>query len=342
MKIRLLEQGDEAGWDQYLGGHKGATLYHHIGWKHVIEDTYGHRPYYLMAEGDDGRICGVLPMFLVRSVSFKKRLISVPFAPYGGVCGDDAGVQDALVREAIKLGQKSGVSYCEFRDRDMRNMYGGCRPTAYYVTDIVDLSPGMDTVWNAINKNVKRKINKGKKSGLSFNINEGRDAVLGFYDLYAVTMSRLGTPVHKASFFENIRKHFPHTVFIANVEFEGKVISSLYLLKYGNTMIYGWGASLPEYLKLSPNAYNYWCSMNFACRQGLTRFDFGRSLIDSGNYHFKEGWGAAEIPIIHHYYPPANAAAPPQSEYQKFAALWSRLPIMMARAIGPELRKYVP
>jgi lipid II:glycine glycyltransferase (peptidoglycan interpeptide bridge formation enzyme) len=264
----------------------------------------------------------------------------VPFAPYGGVCGDDAETRDALVSEALRLSQKLGISYCEFRDLDAHNTYGGCKPTSCYVTDILDLSPGMDRIWDAINKNVKRKINKGKKSGLTFNVKEDRDAVLIFYDLYARTMSRLGTPVHDVSFFMNIRERFP--VYIANVEYGGQVISSLYLLKHMDTMIYGWGASLQQHLKLSPNAYNYWCSVNFAHERRSTRFDFGRSLVESGNYHFKEGWGAVEIPLTYHYYPPANAAAPPHSEYQKLAAIWGKLPVGMARILGPELRKYVP
>jgi FemAB-related protein (PEP-CTERM system-associated) len=340
MKVRLFEQGDADNWQRYVNSHEGATLYHEIGWKRAVEETYGHRPYYLLAESVDGRIHGVLPMFLVRNMSLKKRLISVPFAPYGGICCDDAVARLFLAEEALRLGRGLGVSYCEFRDLGANKPYEGCKPTAYFVTDIVDLSPGMGQVWDAINKNVKRKINKGMKSGLTFNIKDDSDAVLRFYDLYARTMSRLGTPVHSAAFFMNIRKHLP--VYVANVEYEGEVISSLYLLRYKDTMIYGWGASLQEHLKLSPNAYNYWCSMGFAHGLGLARFDFGRSLVGSGNYHFKEGWGAKEIPLTYLYYPPANAAAPPQSQYGKLAAVWSKLPVGLSRLVGPELRKYVP
>ncbi len=340
MKVRLLEQADVDDWQRYVNSHQGATLYHQIGWKHAVEDTYGHRPYYLLAEEASGRICGVLPMFLVRSMSLKKRLISVPFAPYGGICADDAEAGDSLAGEALRLCREIGASYCELRDIGLSRAYSGYKPAFYYVTDIVDLSPGMDRVWEMVNKNVKRKVNKGTKSGLAFNVKEDEGSVLRFYDLYARTMSRLGTPVHSASFFMNIRKHLP--VYIANVEYEGKLISSLYLLRHKDTMIYGWGASLQEYLKLSANAFNYWNSMCFSQSLGLTRYDFGRSLVGSGNYHFKEGWGAVEVPLTYHYYPPANAAEPPQSQYGKLASVWSRLPVGLSRLVGPELRKYVP
>lgn len=339
MKVRPLEQGDVDSWQRYVSSRPGATLYHQIGWKRAIEDTYGHKPHYLLAE-EAGHIRGVLPMFLVRSMSLKKRLISVPFAPYGGICADDNAARELLAGESLKLASTLGARYCELRDLEANNLYAGYRPVSYYVTDIVDLSPGIDRVWEGINKNVKRKVNKGIKSGLTFSVSQDLDAVSGFYDLYARTMSRLGTPVHGASFFKNIREHLP--VYIANVEYEGKLISSLYLLRHKDTMIYGWGASLQEYLKLSANAFNYWNSMRFSHDLGLTRYDFGRSLVGSGNYHFKEGWGAVEVPLTYHYYPPSNAAAPPQSQYGKLATVWSHLPVGLSRLVGPELRKYVP
>ncbi|MEA2075232.1 MAG: hypothetical protein U9O85_05815 [Euryarchaeota archaeon] len=35
---------------------------------------------------ENGEIKGVLPLFLMKSMLFGKKLVSVPFAPYGGVC----------------------------------------------------------------------------------------------------------------------------------------------------------------------------------------------------------------------------------------------------------------
>ncbi len=58
---------------------------------------YGHKPRYLVAKGDDGGIARVLPMFLLESRVFGRKLVSVPFAPYGVVCVDDAGPRRALV-----------------------------------------------------------------------------------------------------------------------------------------------------------------------------------------------------------------------------------------------------
>ena len=63
-----------------------------------MEKTYNHKPLYLIAK-ENGVIKGVLPLFLMRSVIFGKKLVSDPFAPYGGVCADSETVEKALIDE---------------------------------------------------------------------------------------------------------------------------------------------------------------------------------------------------------------------------------------------------
>ena len=60
--------------------------------------TYKHKPIYLIAK-ENGEIKGVLPLFLMRSMIFGKKLVSVPFAPYGGVCADNKAIENALVEK---------------------------------------------------------------------------------------------------------------------------------------------------------------------------------------------------------------------------------------------------
>jgi len=102
LEICELEKKNERAWDEYLLKSEHSTFYHQIGWKNVVEKTYKHKPLYLIAK-ENGEIKGVLPMFLMRSVIFGKKLVSVPFAPYGGVCADDGMVEKMLIEEAIRI-----------------------------------------------------------------------------------------------------------------------------------------------------------------------------------------------------------------------------------------------
>jgi FemAB-related protein (PEP-CTERM system-associated) len=54
--IRFYEDIDKERWDSYVLNHPNGTFFHLIGWKTVIERTFRHKSYYLIAEsnGDSG------------------------------------------------------------------------------------------------------------------------------------------------------------------------------------------------------------------------------------------------------------------------------------------------
>jgi serine/alanine adding enzyme len=97
LKIAELQKEDETVWDSYIHSSNTSTFYHQIGWRNVVEKTYKHKPIYLAAKEED-EIKGVLPLFLMRSMFFGKKLVSVPFAPYGGVCAEDEIIENLSFR----------------------------------------------------------------------------------------------------------------------------------------------------------------------------------------------------------------------------------------------------
>ena len=91
-------------WDQYVMDSKEGTFFHLSGWKKVLEKTFGYRGCYFYAESD-GKICGVLPLFVMKNLKFKKIVSSIPFGVYGGVCGDDQVIRERLQKQAEQLTQ---------------------------------------------------------------------------------------------------------------------------------------------------------------------------------------------------------------------------------------------
>jgi len=71
-------------------------------WRNVVEKTYEHKPIYLVAK-EGSELKGVLPLFMMRSWFFGKKLVSVPFAPYGYVWADKETIEKALVGEAKRF-----------------------------------------------------------------------------------------------------------------------------------------------------------------------------------------------------------------------------------------------
>src|SRR4030042_3220805 len=80
-------------WDSFVMNSDTSSLFHLICWKDAIEKTFGHKPHYIMAMQEEN-ICGILPLFEIKSRLFGHALVSVPFGVYGGV--------SALGRETYK------------------------------------------------------------------------------------------------------------------------------------------------------------------------------------------------------------------------------------------------
>jgi len=113
LEVYELKKEEEKAWDSYIYKSSSSTFYHQLGWRNVVKKTYKHKPIYLVAK-ENGELKGVLPLFLMRSVIFGKKLVSVPFAPYGGACADDDIAEKMLIEEAIRITRGLSADYLGF------------------------------------------------------------------------------------------------------------------------------------------------------------------------------------------------------------------------------------
>jgi len=83
----------------------------------------------------------------------------------------------------------------------------------------------------------------------------------------------------------------------------------------------------------------YFALMGHARARGCDRFDFGRSKTDSGAYAFKKNWGFTPEPLTYARRQldgaPPRETNPNSPRYRLQIALWKRLPLWAANAIGP-------
>ncbi|MGP8322997.1 MAG: FemAB family XrtA/PEP-CTERM system-associated protein [Methanosarcinaceae archaeon] len=343
MEIHELRTGEEEAWDSYVYESDASTFYHQIGWRNVVENTYEHKPHYLVARGDDGGIVGVLPLFLLESRVFGRKLISVPFAPYGGVCADDAGVGRALMEEGKRVARVEGVDYFEirgFENSDFRN----CTTNGNYLTFIIDLDQGMEQIWKNMRKDKKKGVKKAKNGDVSVEWSD--KSIDDFYDVYTKNMRDLGTPVHSYTFFQNILLEFPKNVKILNIKYGDVVICSKFLLNYSECVISMWGSTLGKYRKYHPYDLANWEAMVESQAKGYRYFDFGRCLRNSGVFEYKMGWRGEQKPLFYQFYlagggnPPDFTQTNPKRKV--FARVWRKLPLSVTRVVGPAMRRDFP
>ena len=227
LEVRELEKNDEKAWDEYVLKHLNSTFYHQFGWRNVVEKSYGHKPCYLVAKEDD-KIKGVIPLFIMSSVIFGKKLVSVPFAPYGGVCADNEIIMDALIQEAKIVTKECGADYLELRTVSENNK-SGLISKSFYVTSILELDDP-EVVWkDKLTRNKRKTIAKSEKKDLTM---EWTNNANEFYNIYSHNMRDLGSPVHSNKLFENILHEFPANSKVMTVKHNDIIIYATFYLLY--------------------------------------------------------------------------------------------------------------
>jgi len=346
MNIRLAQSSDRTAWDAYVMQHQEGTLFHLIAWKNVIEKSFGHKSYYLMAmEKDekmqDARIAGILPLFRIKSFIFGDYLVSVPFAELGGPVADNEKVCKSLLDHAINIAEEIKCDYLELRNREkLPNL---CSKSLYFNFS-KEIFPNVDDNMQAIPRKARRMIRVGGKKGLTYKFYSQLPDE--FYEIMAKSFHSLGTPVFSQKFFKNFINEFKGTVDTMIVRnSEGVPVSGVLTFYFKDRVMPYYAGSIFQYRKLAPNDFMYWELIKHGCEKGYRIFDFGRSKADTGSFHFKRHWGFKPEPIAYQYQliqlKEMPNLSPSNPKYKKKIELWKKLPYAATKIIGPLIARYL-
>jgi FemAB-related protein (PEP-CTERM system-associated) len=333
---------DAAGeWQRIVGELSQSHLAHAPEWCTIIQSAYGHDPLYLRAEHGDGAV-GLLPAFVVRRPVGGTVVTSMPFLDAGGPCSDSAGLAHVLVESLAEEARRVGARVMELRCTEKLAL--AFPPLENKVTLTLSLPGDPDRLWRHFDPKVRNQIRKAERSGLSVEFG-GAEKLTSFYDVFALRMRDLGSPVHALGFLRAVVDAFGERARIGVVRKDRTPVGGLVVLTFKDTVVVPWASCLPDYFSLGPNMLLYWETIRRACREGFHRFDFGRSSRYSGTYHFKRQWGAREEPLFWYTIPLTPRGRPPRAGTGRGAALlarlWRHLPLPLTRRVGPPIRKYL-
>src|ERR1017187_5067119 len=335
MNIELARHREP--WDAYVDSAAPESLYHRWVWRDVIEETFGHQPYYLTAV-EDGAIRGILPLVSIRSRLFGNSLVSIPFFNYGGVVADTDPIREDLLAAAADLGRELGVRRIELRQGDECPMsWAGA---SHKVTMEIHLPATIDDYCNQLSPRRRKKIRYGLRRGLRAEWG-GLEAVPMFYKIFSTNMRNLGTPVYPSAFFENQMRRLRGTTRILSLWDGAKPVAASFVTAHRDTLELPWAASLPESRKKEAPMIMYWALIEKAIEEGRRKVDLGRCSPGGGTYDFKRHWNPVERPL-HWYYWPAGSTSirqlrPDNPKFRLAIKVWKRLPLVVANGLGPRL-----
>ena len=214
------------------------------------------------------------------------------------------------------------------------------RNSRLYATFRKLLAPDPETTLNAVPRKRRAMLRKAKALGLKSEVDSD---IRRFYRVYSRRVRDLGTPVYPASYFRTLLEVFGPDYEVLTVVRRGRPLSSVIAFHWRDEVLPYYGGGLEEARHCASNDFMYWEVMRRACERGARVFDFGRSKIGTGAFAYKRIWGFEPEPLHHEYLllrtremPNLN---PLNTKYAVLIAVWRRLPLFVANALGPGISR---
>ncbi|WP_417451682.1 FemAB family XrtA/PEP-CTERM system-associated protein [Kordiimonas sp.] len=343
--VSRLERSTTATWDRYVAQHAQGTFCHLSGWKFAVEAGAGHDCPFLMAE-EAGEVVGVMPLTIRRSMLFGTSAISNMFGVYGGSVTSHGEARQALDTAAWKLAGQAGAKVLESRTQKPQHSGepGWVSAGAKAATFIREIPAGEgDEVLLSVPRKQRAVVRKSLGRGLRC---DWSPRLRDVYNLYAVSVHQLGTPVFPFALFEALATEFPDNHICQLIRApDGTAVASLFSFYDHETILPYYAGGSPAARGYGAHDFMYYQLMLWARDQGLKYYDFGRSKIGTGPYSFKKNWGFEPTLLEYEHRLADGALAPDLSpQNKKFAVMskvWKKLPLGVANRLGPVIARHL-
>ncbi|WP_339722130.1 FemAB family XrtA/PEP-CTERM system-associated protein [uncultured Paraglaciecola sp.] len=344
MKIRMAVAADHIIWDEYVDGHKDASPYHRFAWALSVQQAYQHQNVSLLALDND-KIVGVLPCVKMQNPFGKAKYCALPFCDLGFALGNDADIVKALQTEALTLLQNAKGTNFDYRDTATATE--STELTGKKVRMVLPLPGSAETLLAGFKSKLRSQIRKAEKNGLNCKLANSQKHIDDFYQIFAINMRKLGSPVHSKKWFEALFNNYAKHIVLSVVYKDQVPVGAGIVLLNGTKAVIPWASTVAQYNKLAPNMLLYWSLLEHVSEHGCTEFDFGRSTYNEGTYKFKRQWGAEPIPLVwtNLVAQPAtidkNTPNKPSQIRSLIEKTWAILPLGVTTTLGPKIRKHI-
>jgi hypothetical protein len=342
-------------WDKLVKEHPEGRFCHLMGYKRVVEDTYGYEPFYFIFE-KDGKIVGVFPSFVCKSLIFGKKIVSQPFSEYGGMLASELTEEEyeetfGAIGEVM---QKIKVNSIQIHGgfglpENIKEKYLSLAFSHHRA--ILKLGDEPDEIWKKrISYEVRKAVHKAERSHVICYQKVDPDMIIDkFFPLFLTSMKRLGVPPHSLAYYMKCYEHLRDYLKIFWAEYEGEVIAGLLGFAVGKGIHIINTVSNEKHWEKRPNDLCHWNFIKWGSQNGYEFFDLG-SVRYEGQRRYKEKWGAEFQEYAHYVFAPNIDTKKIKSKTFDsssrtmvfFSSLWQKfVPLGVSKFLGPMVRKHL-
>jgi len=297
---------------------------------------------YRMVALRDKEVVGVLSLIRIKHFVFGDYLTTAPFASYGGFAFASDQARDTLLEKARILADDLGVEYVNvrFETGDAISPSGWIQQPLY-ATYRADLLSNTDKLLASYDSNHRNHIRKSFKRGFSIKFG-GIELLDDTYEGLSQSMHELGSPYHNKIYLREMVSSLGDDIELAVLyNGRGKLVGAGVFIFSGDMVTNLHANILRQARSDYAGEFLYWSAIVRYSQNGFSTFDFGRSLIGSGNEVFKMKWNPRKQLLAYWYYLNKAASVPGLNQKNpkfRFAIwIWQRLPAFVVRLIGPNL-----
>ena len=173
---------------------------------------------------------------------------------------------------------------------------------------VLDVSQSEEKLLSSFKPKTRYNIKLAQKRGVGVGIDNSGEAFEKYLELSQETTKRQGFYAHSAEYHRKMWRVL-HSAGIAQLlvaRYQGEIITTWVLFKYGDTLYYPYGASTREHREVMANNLVMWEAIKLAKKWGLKYLDMWGALGPEpdqknpwyGFHTFKAGYGARHVEYI--------------------------------------------
>ena len=341
MDVVLVEQKNRKDWDQFVDESPGVIAWHGYRWADILAKHYGAE-FYPFAVYDGSKICGILPLYRIHTFSSGDALISIPHFVAGGIVAEREEVQKALLNKAIALSKELNIPKITLKQYRLKLQGPLVTDENYYNCELT-LSQDIDCVWRSISEKNRQKIQEARQSDAK--LEYPSTDVAAFYRLLLRDQHAAGVPCVSQAWVNDLFATGAYE--IALLRHKRELVAATMVKKFRDTVSFPFSCLRDQSDHIQPFAYSlYWQLITALATEGIRICHSGRIPRTDAAFGYRLGWGGTKYSYYYQYYGVEDSKTEFSSKRGRKRAFvesaWKRLPVVMARAIGPLVVKQFP
>lgn len=305
MDIHSINPLSDSRWDDLVGRHPRASVFHERGWLEALARTYDYEPFVLTSTPPGEPLRDGLALCRISSLITGSRAVSLPFAdhcePLLNGNGDCSEFASWLRMEC----DRQHWRYVELRPLSW-NANSDCSllPIHSYFFHTLDLTAPLEEIFGGLHKDsMQRRIRRGERAGLSCEV--GSEELLDeFYQLILVTRRRHRLIPQPRDWFRNLIRSMGDDIRIRVARKDRIPVAAILTLRHRSTVVYKYGGSDARYHNLAGMPLLFWKLIEESKATNAEEIDFGRSdLHNKGLISFKDRFGTRKKLLTYFRYP---------------------------------------